>query len=96
MTKIFWNDQRKELPVLSKCAEIILNMPASSAPIENCFSKINHLFQDHRRSLKAGTLLSLVQQRSHTEFVDIVKNILVESQQNSSESSLNNSGSLFE
>ena len=95
MTKFFWKENRHDLPVLSKCAEVILNMPASSAPIESCFSRINHLFQDHRRSFKAKTLLSLVQQRTYANFIDTVKTVLIESQ-SSSESSLDTSASLFE
>ena len=70
---MYWKEQKTTYPILSRCALKILRIPATSAQIEQKFSRITHQFNPQRESLKAATLAQLVQTTTSDHFVNVLK-----------------------
>ena len=56
----FWVDNHSTMPALAKLANIVLSVPASSAPVERVFSHGGIIFRPHRRRLNDHNLSQLI------------------------------------
>ena len=80
--KEYWKNPNTtaKFPTLSKIAQRILNVPASSSSLERMFSSVGQNLDVQRTRLKAKTILGLVQTKKFEKFERILKS-LVESEQ---------------
>ena len=74
-TAFFWTNFKARYPCLSKIANLVLQLPSSSAGIERTFSLISKQFDPHRSQIRSKTLLRLVQVQEHEKFIEILKSI---------------------
>ena len=80
--KEYWKNPNTtaKFPTLSKIAQRILNVPASSSSLERMFSSVGQNLDVQRTRLKAKTILGLVQTKKFEKFQRILKSS-VESEQ---------------
>ena len=72
-TFFFWSHFKSRFPCLAKIAQLVLQLPSSSAGIERTFSLVSKQFDPHRSQIRSNTLLRLVQVQEQEKFIKILK-----------------------